>query len=438
MKMKCTKKTKNSGSALLVSLFVCLVLSISLGSYLMLVQAQARKVTWSQSWNNALAVAETGAEEALAHLNPGTFVAVNPAANGWGLPSGGMYGPITRNMGQDQYSVVFTAQGRPVIYSTGQVSVVALSRTLTRVIRVTTTNLPLYTVAMVALENIDLNGGGILTDSFDSSNPNLSTNGFYDPSRTSTNGDIASLGGLVEVGSASVHGDIYLGPGATDEVSKNGTVSGTTYYDFNADFPPAELPGPVTSFIHVPAMIFPTNINGASYSYYFGASGDYSISGGSGNVYVAPGAKVRLYVTSSFSPSVIRVAGTGLTAGNLQLYMGGTDFRLSGQSIVDGGNAANLGYWGLSQNTSISFSGNSSFVGTIYAPNAAFTLGGGGSSVYDFVGACVVKSVTMNGHFQFHYDESLLRAGPVKGYSAASWREIGGVKKIEDWSHGAL
>jgi choice-of-anchor A domain-containing protein len=153
-------------------------------------------------------------------------------------------------------------------------------------------------------------------------------------------------------------------------------------------------------------------------------SGDYSISASSGSIYVAAGARVRLYVTSNFGPSVIRVAGSGSGAGNLQIYMGGSSFTVSSQTMVDGGNAANLAYWGLPGNTSITFNGNASFVGTIYAPEADFTLGGGGSSTYDFCGSCVVKSITMNGHFSFHYDENLWRAGPARGYVATSWREL--------------
>jgi hypothetical protein len=51
-------------------------------------------------------------------------------------------------------------------------------------------------------------------------------------------------------------------------------------------------------------------------------------------------------------------------------------------------------------------------------------MGGGGSTAYDFVGAAVVGSATMNGHFKFHYDENLTRNGPKSGYVATSWTEL--------------
>jgi hypothetical protein len=51
-------------------------------------------------------------------------------------------------------------------------------------------------------------------------------------------------------------------------------------------------------------------------------------------------------------------------------------------------------------------------------------MGGGGTTPYDFVGAGVVGSATMNGHFRFHYDENLTRGGPKSGYVATSWSEL--------------
>jgi len=79
---------------------------------------------------------------------------------------------------------------------------------------------------------------------------------------------------------------------------------------------------------------------------------------------------------------------------------------------------------GLPGCTSIDLGGNGAFTGTIYAPNADLKMGGGGSNVYDTVGAIVVNSAKLNGHFNFHYDEMLGRiAGPVI-YKVASWNEI--------------
>ena len=88
------------------------------------------------------------------------------------------------------------------------------------------------------------------------------------------------------------------------------------------------------------------------------------------------------------------------------------------------GNAISFVYYGLKSNTSLKFSGNAAFTGVIYAPYADFTLGGGGNDTYDFVGASVSKTATLNGHFNFHYDESLAARFPIKRYVVYSWNEL--------------
>jgi choice-of-anchor A domain-containing protein len=87
------------------------------------------------------------------------------------------------------------------------------------------------------------------------------------------------------------------------------------------------------------------------------------------------------------------------------------------------GYAKNFQIYGLPSLTSVSFHGNAGFVGTIYAPEADMTGGGGGNNVQDTSGAMVVKSVTLNGHWNFHYDQSLKTFGPTLGWVATKWSE---------------
>jgi hypothetical protein len=35
----------------------------------------------------------------------------------------------------------------------------------------------------------------------------------------------------------------------------------------------------------------------------------------------------------------------------------------------------------------------------------------------------IVKSVTLNGHWNFHYDEALRNNGPTRGWIAKNWTE---------------
>src|SRR5205823_8548202 len=115
------------------------------------------------------------------------------------------------------------------------------------------------------------------------------------------------------------------------------------------------VPFNTATLLNLQGLAIPTNIDGILYTFFAGTSGDFQLLAG-GNLYVAPGARVRLYVPMAFSPAIIRVGGTGSSAGNLQIYMAGATFTLSGQAIVDGGVAANLAYWGLPGNTSITMS----------------------------------------------------------------------------------
>lgn len=272
---------------------------------------------------------------------------------------------------------------------------------------------------MAAINNINMNGNNLITDSFNSTLTNLSNNGLYTSTKTSTNGDIASVSGIVNIGNANVNGTVFLGPTATNTIKNNGIVTGGVTNDFNVTFPDVILPQ--TSWL-APSLLSQL-IGTITYNYVLSSSGDYVINNLSGSVYVATNIVARLRLTGNASPTTITVAGPGVGS-RLTIYMDGPSFTLSGQSTVDGGVAMNLAYYGTTNNTSLNFSGNASFTGTIYAPEANFTLGGGGSTTYDFVGASVTKTVTINGHFDFHFDEALLSIGPSRGYVATSWSEM--------------
>src|SRR5256885_5090543 len=160
------------GSALVVTLFITAALLIGIASYLLLVRAQYVSVTRSQAWNGALTMAESGVEEALAQLNPGALektILVDRTANGWGLPAGGLYGPISRSITTNtSYSVVFSDGTWPTIYATGYVTLPDISTTLRRVVCVATTNVPMYNISLAARTNIDMSGNGVTADSFSS------------------------------------------------------------------------------------------------------------------------------------------------------------------------------------------------------------------------------------------------------------------------------
>jgi len=179
------------------------------------------------------------------------------------------------------YAVVFSTAQHPIIYSTGYVTLPDLSATVKRVVRVATTNVPLFNVSMAGRTNITMSGGGLETDSFDSSKTNLSNNGRYSssPGKTTTNGDVAVLYGTLDIGGHTISGDAYLGPTAT--FSGNGTVTGQTYHDFNSDFPDVVVPN-TSGWLNAPLLGYPgiVSIGGipTTFNYVFTNSGDYIIS----------------------------------------------------------------------------------------------------------------------------------------------------------------
>ena len=249
------------GSVLLVAMGITFVLGLGLASYLTLMRWQHVSVVRSQAWNAALALAEAGVEEALAQLNPSALLFttnINRGANGWILGADGMYHvPQRRDLPDGSYDVAITADPLPTIYATGYVTIPTLSATVSRSVRVTTGTSSLFRGSMAARVNIDLKGNKIETDSFDSMDPNHSTDGLYDPAKRKDAGDVASTDGMINVQNANIMGSLFTGPDGGYSMGPEGSVGDLNWVvtnsytglqpghyknDFNLDFPPVLPP----------------------------------------------------------------------------------------------------------------------------------------------------------------------------------------------------
>lgn len=446
MKILLQRRAARSGSVLVITLLTALIIGITLATYLTLVSNQNRSTMRSLAHNSSIAVVEAGVEEALTHLYHNGVT--NLAANGWSRLADGRYYKHRNLGGQHSYQVTISPAIPPVIVSLGSVpapmtpssffgwiggSTASAPPPVRRKVRVDTTMDPLFGGgAMVAEGQIDMSGNNVETDSFDSGNPLYSTGGKYDPAKAKDNGDVATNSELlnsVSVGNANIKGHVKTGPHGSVSIGPNGSVgdaawvnsgskgvkSGWVSDDMNVDFPPVKVP--FTSGYGTPGA---GSLGGTNYNYVLGA-GNHKLSSVSGKVLVTGHA--TLYVTDSvnFSGQDVLVIAPGAS---LKLYVGAPTAKLTGKGILNDGSALSFQYYGLPSNTSLAFSGNAAFTGVIYAPSAAFTLGGGGSTTYDFVGSSVTKTVKMNGHFKFHYDEILKRSGPSRGLIVASWNEL--------------
>jgi hypothetical protein len=282
-------------------------------------------------------------------------------------------------------------------------------------VRVWRQPLPIFANALVTKLNISLQGNDVHFDSFDSADPAYSTNGEYDPNKAKAGGDLASGYGLITVGNAKINGRIKTGPAGSYSLGPNGCVGpiGWTFlgvvapgwYQNNFRFANVDVSPPFTNGL--PPV-------GAGTNFWLLGNADYFVDGNiqlPSNTNILVAGHARLYVTGEFmmqdtSPIIIAPGAA------LKLFSGGTRTTLCQIRVADG--AAAFQYYGLSSVTNVTWSGNSNFVGTVYAPQSSFRLSGGGSTVYHFFGACVVREAAVNGHIGFHFDENLKRIGPMR------------------------
>jgi hypothetical protein len=157
----------------------------------------------------------------------------------------------------------------------------------------------------------------------------------------------------------------------------------------------------------------------ATYYDYILDTGNYQLADLNGSVYVKGVA--TLYVTDTLDMTALVIK----SGNSLQVYSSAPTVKLAGNTTANSdGTADSFGFWGMPSVKEITFSGNASFTGTIYAPDANFTLNGSGANTIDFIGASITKTARMNGHFNFHYDEALRRFGPFRGYIVSAWNEM--------------
>ena len=453
LKIHSNKPPLNRGSALTVTLLTCAILGAVLAACLSLIGAQQSLVFRSQHWNQAMVVAEGGLEEAMALLNSGVQ-APNFAIFPWSSSGGGVFKNDTNRpaskFGSSYYEVFITngfAGANPTIISKGYVPGPINSRVLSRTIRVQTQPRSTFPVKgpMIVKQSFDSNGNNVGTDSFDS------TIGPYNPATAGSNGDVVSLttnANSIVIGNGKLKGTVRTPAGGkqgvTATIGSNGSVGDDAWVDggntgfqsghfqdnfTGIDFPDATLPN---VGVWLPPMAGPAP-DGLIYDNLL-TSGNYQVANLTGSVYVGQSNTV-LYVTSSisigsgggkpkngFAPPQIHIA----PGGSLTIYMAGATTTISGNGVVnDTAQAKNFAYYGLPSNTTISLTGNGAFYGTIYAPQANFSLkGSGNTSVDDFTGASITKSTTMTGNFNFHYDESLIHLTTLGGYDAVSWQEM--------------
>lgn len=425
-------------STVILSIVIALIASYMGNEY----QLQMRSDRWSQ----ALHLAEAATEIGIAEMNYQYFLDTNgfSSARGWTSLGGGSYTKSVsqfvdnagHTVGDMTVSVLGIADANPQIRGVGEVTMNAATPKMTRAVRLVLALSSKFPMGFVARQTIDLNGNGIYTDSFDSTDTGKSTGGLYDAAKRQANGDIASNSSVintVNIGNAEIYGTINTGYGGSAAMGPNGTVgptfvnsdratttaeaeaAGWVQHDFSVDVPSVNLPAVLAS---APSL---GSLNGTATI----SSGDWQASQIrlTGNDQLTISGNVRLYVTgdvdvSGSTSSIIIEPGA-----HLEVYVAGS-VAIAGNGVVNNtGVAVNNQFYGLPTSTSWSVSGNGQWVGTIYAPQAALTLDGGGTSG-DMSGGVVALNITLNGHTHFHYDEALRKDQSVAaGYVVSAWQQ---------------
>src|SRR5437588_6124220 len=239
MKIQLSRKLNKLASTLVTVMVLCSVLGLSVSYYLALIEQQNLLSARSQAWNLAMTVSEAGMEEALQLINSN---ADHLANDGWTydgtlywrtntLPDGSRYVVNIDYRDRNSPIIVARAYVKPVtqVNVFAAIGVTTTPSTLTRAVKVKASRGSLFLNALVAKNTIDMNGNGVMTDSYDSTDPAKSTNGQYDANRYKGDmGDVASNDGIVNalsIGNADIYGHAHVGPGGTMAKGPGGYIS---------------------------------------------------------------------------------------------------------------------------------------------------------------------------------------------------------------------
>ncbi len=450
------------GSVLLVGLMFAGILAVSLASYVQLAKHSlqlSQRTLWA---NAAMNLAENGLEEAMHSLSRRvTEPAYSWEHAGWTIDGDDTDDEAWRKWTNLPVDGAARGEIRVIVYNYlgEQPNIVAVGTVVPPVgngspkvekwLQISARRAARFASGLVARQSIIFNGASAKVDSW-ISKPTSSVTQAY---RQDLARDQASIGSTsvavnaVSVNNARIWGYVATG-GAPPQIGPQGSIgdrfSGPGFVDptrvsthFLANFDAGFNPRNITSD---PAFKAGTTLAE------MGAGGKWimeKLSLPEGTVWNITG-NVELYLnTQSSNATTIRNAidipgSSGISvASNARLivYTVG-DVRLSGQGVINGGstgatagNPASFQLYGQSTATGtpqkIEILGNAAFSGTIYAPNAAVTFSGGGTSDRDILGSVVANTITLNGRIAFHQDESLAALTNKHAYFRPTrWNEL--------------
>lgn len=318
--------------------------------------------------------------------------------------------------------------------------------------------------ALFGKTGINLNNQNVVIDSYNSTDPNASSNGTtvngtyqygqYDPTKATQQANVVTNDAPTGNGTPGVinlnNGAYVNGNIATNDTPVQGStdhVSGTVTEDFYQNLP--NPPDPTTmNLTWTPydpnSKATPTDSSGnllmsagtqaSPARYKIAGTGDLTLN--NQNLIVtdaAGGGYVEIWIPGGLdvegNNQITVPAGTHVT-----FYVDG-NVKIAGNGVLNSSEVAgnpnpsyipgDLIFYGNPDptvNQTITVNGNGIFAGIIYAPNASVTAKGSGNNG-DIFGAIIAHDIFFNGTTSLHYDTALGSQGAVFDYSIASWYE---------------
>jgi hypothetical protein len=474
------RDSKFEGSILIWTVLTLAILSILGAEVLRVVSIKHQTALQTAIWQEALLAAESGIDLAIVELRKSLYPAPNHAWEGWNdIPGNGVtsYGlstianaglagtPMTIEANVDapaalidpgngwQYYRIRSVGTMPLtgpqrasdnkqdsrlrklslrwerftngVLTAHAISAPQVSRRTEAIVRPVSS----FNAAIMSVNTLDLTNQNIVIDSYDSRDPNKSTNGLYDVQKRQQNGDIATDGNLIEAGNAHIYGDVATNSGT---VSGAANITGIERTDFYQEPIPVGEPSwpstnPTPSSVTGNATITANATKGSPNSRYRLTT--VSLSGNQTLTLAGNPDGIQTYIE-------IYVSGDIRASGNSQIvlepgvaatiyFAGNVD--VTGNGIINSKNQpGDLQLYGVEPhdglNRHVNLAGNAQITASVYAPNADVAVNGGGSNGHVF-GSIVGKTVVMTGVTNLHYDEALGSGGMINNYKIVSWFE---------------
>jgi hypothetical protein len=441
---------KNKGIALILTCVgAAFLIGLPMTYVLSSVQHECATVARSQSWNDAMVVAEAGIEEAQAFVNKYSDSSTNllnawatstsASADGW-TASGATTNIFSRTRTTvfgtgTSYSILVTnvSKTNVMIKVTGTVPAPGVwsAQSISRAVLLSSIVYGQGIGGLVSKGSVTFSGGGY-ADSFNSLDPTHSLNGQYSTTNREAHGDILLANGNLNMsGSSRIYGMVFTGP--TNTISMGGTAIGDTNWasgiepgwtNNTANVIVPDAPSvPSVTWNALPSVIafgstnqYILNGGGPTSTNYYTIPSGFNLSGGA--QFIATNGNVYLYAVGTFSISggSTLVVKPGAT---VSAWLNGTTTLSGGGVVNQAGNATNATFYGTTNNTSLTISGSSAFIGRLNVPYADAVYSGSAAFIGDFV----VKTFNDSGGAAMHYDEGLM-GYPGNGYIATTWHEV--------------